>query len=99
MIDQTLSIRALKTGAIERVYYGPGSQRIDSKGVKTQYHIRGNGIEEEAAGVLRMLVIYDWDGHAYVCLEAVGDLDELGAAEGSCPYEIVATTQGDHTQG
>ena len=46
-----------------------------------------------------MLLIYDWHGHAYVCLANVGDLDVLGDAEGTCPYEIVATMQGNHVGG
>jgi hypothetical protein len=46
--------------------------------------------------VARMLLIYDWQNHAYVCLENVGELDVLKGAEGTCPYEIVATVKGNH---
>jgi hypothetical protein len=93
--NNTISIKTLKSGAIEQVYYG--AQRIDAKGEKTKYTIYKGGIEEEHDGVLRVLMIYDWRGHAYVCLENVGELDELNGEEGTCPYEIVATTQGNHT--
>jgi hypothetical protein len=97
IFDKTISIKALKSGAIEQVYYG--AQRVDAKGEKTKYKIREGGIEEEHGGVPRMLLIYDWHSHAYVCLEDVGDLDELAEAKGTCPYEIVATTQDNHTRG
>jgi hypothetical protein len=97
IFDKTISIKALKSGAIEQVYYG--AQRIDAKGEKTNYRIREGGIEEEHGGVPRMLLIYDWHGHTYVCLEDVGDLDELAEAKGTCPYEIVAATQDNHTRG
>lgn len=97
IFDKTISIKALNSGAIEQVYYGV--QRIDARGTKTRYKITKGGIEEEHGGVPRMLLIYDWHGHAYVCVQNVGDLDELGEAEGTCPYEIVATTQDNHTQG
>lgn len=93
--NNTISIKTLKSGAIEQVYYG--AQRVDAKGEKTKYKIHKGGIEEEHDGVLRVLLIYDWRGHAYVCLENVGELDELEGEEGTCPYEIVATTQGNHT--
>jgi hypothetical protein len=95
--DKTIAIKTLKSGAIEHVYYG--AQRVDAKGEKTKYRFGKGGIEEEHDGALRMLLIYDWQGHAYVCLENVGDLDVLDGAEGTCPYEIVATTQGNHTGG
>jgi hypothetical protein len=97
IFDKTISIKALSSGAIEQVYYG--IQRVDAKGEKTKYKITKGGIEEEHGGVPRMLLIYDWHGHSYVCVQNVGDLDELAEAEGTCPYEIVATTQGNHTQG
>jgi len=97
IFDKTVSIKTLKSGAIEQVYYGV--QRIDAKGEKTKYKIGKGGIEEEHDGVPRMLLIYDWRGHAYGCLENVGELDELDGEEGTCPYEIVATTQGNHTRG
>ncbi len=97
--NRTVSIETLASGAIERVYYGSGAKRIDSKGASTKYQIVQNSIQEEHDGVQRMLLIYDWDGHAYICLENVGDLDEIGEAVGTCPYVIVATTQGDHTRG
>ncbi len=89
--DRIVSIRDLKSGAIERVYYG--DRRVDAKGDKTKYRIIEGAIEEEHGDVPRMLLIYDWRGHAYVCLENVGDLDELDGAEGTCPYEIVATEE------
>jgi hypothetical protein len=93
--DSTLSIKTLKSGAIEQVYYG--AQRIDAKGAKAKYKIGKGGIEEEYNGTSRMLLIYDWQDHAYVCLENVGDLDELNGAQGTCPYEIVATARGNQT--
>jgi hypothetical protein len=93
--DNTVSIKTLKGGAVEQVYYG--AQRIDAKGGKTKYKIGKGGIEEEHDGTPRMLLIYDWQNHAYVCLENVGDLDELDGAEGTCPYEIVATARGNQT--
>jgi hypothetical protein len=91
--DKTLSIKKLNSGAIERVYYG--ARRIDAKGEKTRYKISQAGIEEQYDGAPRVLLIYDWRGHAYVCLENLGELDMLGGAEGTCPYEIVATTEGN----
>ncbi len=97
IFGKTISIKALKSGSIEQVYYG--AQRIDSKGIKSNYTITKAGIEEEYGGVLRMLLIYDWHGHAYACVENVGDLDELGEADGTCPYEIVGSTQDNHTEG
>ena len=97
IFDRTISIKELKNGVIERIYYG--AERIDARGTKTKYHIRQGGIEEEYGGVPRVLLIYDWHGHAYICLENVGDLDELGDSVGTCPYEIVATAQGNHTRG
>jgi hypothetical protein len=99
VLNKTISIKALASGAIERVYYGYGAKRIDSKGATTKFRIVQSSIEEEYDGVQRMLLIYDWDGHAYICLENVGDLDEIGEAVGTCPYVIVAATQGDHTGG
>jgi hypothetical protein len=97
IFDKTISIKTLKSGAIEQVYYG--AQRVDAKGEKTKYKIGKGGIEEEHDGVLRVLLIYDWRGHAYGCLENVGELDELDGEEGTCPYEIVAATQGNHIRG
>lgn len=97
IFDKTISIKALEGGTIERVYYG--AQRVDAGGEKTKYRIREGGIEEEHGGVPRMLLIYDWHGHAYGCVENVGDLDELAGAEGTCPYEIVATAQDDRIRG
>ena len=99
VFNKTISIETLASGAIERVYYGSGAKRIDSKGATTKYQIVQSSIEEQYDGVQRMLLIYDWGGHAYICLENVGDLDEIGEAVGTCPYVIVATTQGDHTRG
>jgi hypothetical protein len=93
--DNTLSIKTLKSGAVEQVYYG--AQRIDAKGAKTKYKIGRGGIEEEYNGTPRMLLIYDWQDRAYVCLENIGDLDELNGAQGTCPYEIVATARGNQT--
>lgn len=95
VLNKTISIKALASGAIEQVYYGSGAKRIDSKGATTQYQIVQSGIEEEYDGAHRMLLIYDWHGQAYICLENVGDLDEIGEAVGTCPYVIVATTPGD----
>jgi hypothetical protein len=91
--DNTISMKTLKGGAVEQIYYG--AQRIDAKGGKTKYKIGKGGIEEEYNGTPRMLLIYDWQDHAYVCLENVGDLDELNGAEGTCPYEIVAAARGN----
>ena len=99
VFNQTVSIKTLASGAIERVYYGDGTKRIGSKGATTKYRIVQNGLEEEYEGVQRKLLIYDWHGHAYICLENIGDLDEIGEAVGTCPYVIVATAQGDHTRG
>jgi hypothetical protein len=92
MSGKTITIKTLRSGAIERVYYG--TQRIGAKG-----EISEGGIEEQHDGASRMLLIYDWQGHAYVCLENVGELDMLDAAEGTCPYEIIAMTQGNYTGG
>lgn len=93
--DRIVSIKELKSGAVERVYYG--DRRVDAKGEKTEYRIIEGGGIEEYGDVPRMLLIYDWHGHAYVCVENVGELDELEGAEGTCPYEIVATE--DRTRG
>lgn len=97
VVDQTIAMKLLQSGALEQVYYG--TRRIDAKGIKTQYKIVDSAIQEEHDGVLRQLLIYDWHGHSYICLENVGELEELGAAEGTCPYEIVATVRGNHTGG
>jgi len=94
--DKTISLKTLKSGAVELVYYG--AQRIDASGERTKYKIGRAGIEEEHDGAPRMLLIYDWHGHAYVCLENVGDLDVLDDAAGTCPYEIIAAIQGNHTR-
>jgi hypothetical protein len=99
VLNKTIAIKALASGAIERVYYGYGAKRVDSKGATTKYQIVQSSIQEEYDGVQRMLLIYDWNGQAYICLDNVGDLDEIGEAAGTCPYVIVATTQGDHTRG
>jgi hypothetical protein len=96
VFDRTISIKELNSGTIERVYYGYGAKRIDATGTKTKYHIRAGHIEEEYGGVPRMLMIYDWHGRAYICVDNVGDLDEIGDAAGTCPYEVVATAQGNH---
>jgi hypothetical protein len=93
--NDTISIKTLKSGAIQQVYYG--ARRIDTKGQKSEYSIGKLGIEEEVDGVLRMLVIYDWRGHTYGCLANVGEGDELEGQEGSCPYEIVGTARGNQT--
>jgi hypothetical protein len=95
--DKTISIKTLKSGAVELVYYG--AQRIDATGERTKYKIGKGGIEEEHDGAPRMLLIYDWQGHAYVCLENVGELDVLDDAAGTCPYEIIAALQGNHIRG
>jgi hypothetical protein len=95
--DKTISIKTLKSDAITKIYYG--ALRVGDKGEKTKYKIGKGGIEEEHDGAPRMLLIYDWQGHAYVCLENLGELDMLDDAEGTCPYEIVATTRGNHTGG
>jgi hypothetical protein len=97
ILNRTISIRTLKDGAIEQVRYG--AMRVDGRGEKTKYTIRDGGIEEQHGGVPRMLLIYDWHGHAYGCLEDVGDLDELGEAKGTCPFEIVATATDSHRGG
>jgi hypothetical protein len=99
VLNKTVSIKALASGAIERVYYGDGAKRVDSKGATTKYQIAHSSIEEEFDGVQRMLLIYDWKGYAYICVDNVGELDEIGEAAGTCPYVIVATAQGDHTRG
>lgn len=97
IIGKTISTKSLKTGAVEWVYYG--ANRVDAKGEKSRYRIHDSGIEEEHDGEPRMLLIYDWQGHAYVCLENVGDLDVLDDAEGTCPYEIVSAAEGNHIHG
>jgi hypothetical protein len=97
VVGRTIAIKTLQGGALEQVYYG--AQRIDAKGIKTPYKIVEQAIQEERAGVLRLLLIYDWHAHSYICLENVGELEELGAAEGTCPYEIVATAHGNQTGG
>jgi len=97
VVDRTISIKSLQGGALEQVYYG--ARRIDARGTTTRYKIVADAIQEERDGVLRQLLIYDWHGHSYICLENVGELEELGAAEGTCPYEIVATARGNHAGG
>jgi hypothetical protein len=95
VVGQTISIKALKSGALEQVYYG--AQRVDARGTQTRYKIIEGAIQEEHDSAPRLLLIYDWQGHSYICLQNVGELDELGDAEGTCPYEIVATARGNHT--
>ena len=95
--DKTVSLKHLTDGAVEDVYYG--GQRGDAKGGKSKYRIGKDGIEEEIDGVPRRLLLYAWQDHTYVCLENVGDLDELDGAEGTCPYEIVKSTSGNHLGG
>ena len=95
--DKTISLKHLADGAVEDVYYGP--QRIDAKGGKSKYKIGKDGIEEEIDGVPRRLLLYAWQDRTYVCLENVGDLDELEGAEGTCPYELVKATSGNHLGG
>ena len=43
------------------------------------------------------LIISPIDFPAWV--PVLGELDMLDGAEGTCPYEIVATTRGNHTGG
>jgi hypothetical protein len=94
VLGKTLVIKTLKSGAVERVYYG--AQRVDGKGEKTKYKIVGGGIREDPGGVPRMLLIYEWHGAAYVCVDNVGDLDELGEDTGTCPYQIVTSVPNNH---
>jgi hypothetical protein len=94
---RTLSIKSLKTGAMESWYYG--TQRIDANGKKFDYRIHDSGIEEERDGDLVLLLVYDWHGHSYICLANIGDSDVLGDAEGTCPYEIVGASEGNHLHG
>jgi hypothetical protein len=95
--DKTVSLKHLTDGAVEEVYYG--GQRVDAKGGTSKYRIGKDGIEEEIDGAPRRLLLYVWQDHTYVCLENVGDLDELDGAEGTCPYEIVKATSGNHLGG
>jgi hypothetical protein len=94
VLDRTLVIRTLKSGTIERVYYG--ARRIDAKNARTNYRIADAGIREDHDGVQRVLLVYDWQGSAYVCVDNVGELDDLGEAAGTCPYQIVSTIRGNH---
>ncbi len=94
---KTVAFKHLADGATEEVFYG--GQRFDAKGGKAKYKIGKDGIEEEIDGTPRRLLLYVWQDHTYACLENVGDLDELDGAEGTCPYEIVKTTSGNHLGG
>jgi hypothetical protein len=94
---KTITFKHLADGTTEEVFYG--GQRFDAKGGKSKYLINKNGISEEIDGTPRRLLLYVWQDHTYACLENVGDLDELDGAEGTCPYEIVKATSGNHLGG
>jgi hypothetical protein len=94
---KTVTFKLIATGAQERVFYGP--RRVDKKGARTAYRISKSAIEQTRDGVPHLLLIYEWQGRTFGCLENVGDLDELGDQEGLCPYEIVEASSGNQAKG
>lgn len=94
---KTVTFKRIATGARERVYYG--AQRVDERGAETSYRIADGDIEQMRRGVRHLLLVYEWQGRTYGCLENVGDLDALGDQVGLCPYEIVGEAAGNTTQG
>jgi len=95
--DKTISVKDLSSGSVEDVYYG--QKKIDPKGNKSEYKLTQYGIEQDYDDSPRLLMIYDWHDHSYICLANIGDNDSLGDAEGTCPYEIVNTRSGNHLGG